>query len=259
MVESDDVPIGTVATVSEILDVLGDLQGAGLTEIAAEVDLSTSSVHRYLTSLDSVGFVRKVDAEYYLSAELMKHGIRARSQREFYAVAKPVVEELVERTNNAVALAVREDAVIYIYKSWNKQEIRSDLRIGQPYHEFHSSAAGKVLFASLPDDRIADVLDRQGLPERTANTITDRNELLEELATVWERGMAFDDEEHVTGIRSVATGIHDRGSDELVGAITVYGPAIRLEGDTFWDEIPTTLERASNLIEVDMQYRNHQP
>lgn len=258
MPDADDIPIGSVGTIAQILEVLGEREGAGVTEVAEEVDVSKSSVHRYLESLCRVGFVRKAGTDYYLSTRLLKHGTRARSQREFYAVAKPVVEELVDRTNNAVALAVREDAVVYIYKSWHEQEIRNDLRLGQPYDEFHCSAAGKVLLASMSPDQIAEVLDCQGLPQRTANTITDRDELLDELERVRERDTAFDDEEHVTGIRSVATSIRDRSRDETIGAITVYGPAIRLEGDAFWEEVPTTLERASNLIEVNLRYETHE-
>lgn len=257
MANSDDVPIGTVGTAADVLDALGSLEGAGITDLATELDVSKSSVHRYLSSLREVGFVRKTGTEYYLSARLLRHGARARANHDFYSIAKPVVEELVDRTNNAVGLAVDEDAVVYIYKSWKEQEIRNDLQLGEPYREFHCSAAGKVLLASLPDDRIEDAIARHGTPRRTANTITDPEELFEEVTAVRERGIAFDDEEHVTGIRSVATGIRDRTREVMVGAITVYGPAIRLEGDTFWEEVPTTLERAADLIEVNMRYQHH--
>ncbi|WP_317175760.1 IclR family transcriptional regulator [Halomontanus rarus] len=257
MSERDEMPIGTVGTVFDILDELSKMQGGGVTEIANRTDMSTSSVHRYLDSLRRTGFVRKEETEYFPSNRLLKYGDTSRSLNDFYTTAKPVVDELVNRTNEGVAIAVEESAVVYIYRSWRDQEIRSDLRLGHPYEEFHCSAAGKALLASMSDDRVATVLEKQGLPAKTANTITDREELFDELATIRESGVAYEDEELIVGMRSVATTITSRDTGENVGVLTVYGPTIRLDGDTFWEEVPTTLKRAGNLIEVNMQIRTN--
>ncbi|MFC7195890.1 IclR family transcriptional regulator [Halosimplex aquaticum] len=91
------------------------------------------------------------------------------------------------------------------------------------------------------------------LPRRTANTITDPGELRESLAEIRERGVAFDDEERDEGVRCVASAISDR-SGELLGAISVSGPADRLTDERFRSEIPSRLRNVVGVVEFNTTY-----
>lgn len=247
-------PISSIATAFEVLDVLGELGVAGPTEVATVLDASKSTVHRHLESLVHVGVVQKDEDGYRLCMRLLEHGTIARDQYAFYSVAKPVVDDLVQQTNEAAAIAVMEEDLIYIYESWSQQRVTVDLELGRAYQDYHCSAAGKALLASMPEQHVHEILDTHGLPQRTPNTIVDRDALFEELATIRAQGTAFDDEEWFDGVRSVATTLEDRETGETLGAITVYGPAIRLNGEVFTEEVPTVLERAASLIELSLRY-----
>lgn len=255
MDSSGAAPVSSVTTAFEVLDVLGALGTAGPTEVADELDASKSTVHRHLESLVDVGVVWKHDDGYRLGMQLLEYGDIARSQYEFYEEAKPVVDDLVQQTNEAAAIAVVEEGLTYIYEAWSQQKVKIDLDLGRPYQDFHCSAAGKVLLAAMPERRVEEILDAQGLPRRTPNTLVERDELFDELAAIRDRGTAFDDEEWFEGVRSVATTLEDRESGETLGAISVYGPAIRLDGETFEEEVPTVLERAASLIELSLRYQ----
>lgn len=256
MSSPDDPPISSIATAFKILDVLGERECAGPTEIAEVLDVSQSTVHRHLVTLVDVGIVRKKGAEYRVSMRLLEQGAKARLQYEFYPLAKPVVDDLVRRTNEAAAIAVAEGHLTYIYQSRCQQEMKYDLSLGQPYADFHCSAAGKALLAAMPPERAHEVLDRQGLPQCTPNTITDRDALFDELARVRERGVALDDEERLDGVRAVGTTIENRESGETLGAISVFGPSIRFDGETFREELPTVIERTASLVELNLRYQN---
>jgi DNA-binding IclR family transcriptional regulator len=75
------------------------------------------------------------------------------------------------------------------------------------------------------------IINEVGLPARTSNTITDPDELLAELETIREEGIAFNDCERVLNVRALAVLIlHGKRS---VGSISVAGPKNRLTDDFF--------------------------
>ncbi|RRJ31817.1 IclR family transcriptional regulator domain-containing protein [Halocatena pleomorpha] len=59
------------------------------------------------------------------------------------------------------------------------------------------------MLAAMPDERVDHIIDTHGLPERTVNTITDRDVLHKELATVHEQGYALNDSERIEGMRGI--------------------------------------------------------
>lgn len=252
MAAQANTPIQAVQTAFEILGVLVEQDGVGVTEIAREQDVSKSTVHRHLSTLRDAGIVIKDGDRYYLSANVLKYGEAARARHGSYPLAKPVVDSLADETNEGAALAVGgPDHITYLYRSWSPREVSTDLRLGHAYPEYHCSAAGKALLASFPTERVEEILDAQGMAARTPNTLTNKAELFAELETIRSEGVAFDDEERHEGIRGVAKVIKDRDNDRTLGAITVHGPAIRVNGETFREEIPTLLRRAVSMIEVD--------
>jgi len=114
---------------------------------------------------------------------------------------------------------------------------------------FHCTGLGKAILASLPRERAEAIIDAQGMDENTANTITDRDRLFEHLAEVHERGYAIDDEEAIAGLRCVAAPVV--ASERTVGAVSVSGPARRMEDARIRDELAPLVLRAANVIELN--------
>lgn len=90
----------------------------------------------------------------------------------------------------------------------------------------HSTAVGKVLMADRPDAEVASLVERTGMPRRTANTITDLPGMLTELERVREHGYAMDLGEEEIGVHCLAVGVHD--GVRTVAALSVSGPAERI-------------------------------
>jgi IclR family acetate operon transcriptional repressor len=65
------------------------------------------------------------------------------------------------------------------------------------------------------------------LTPRTANTLTERTALDDDLALTRERGYAIDDQENRTGIRGYAAPIFDH-TGSIVAAVSIGGPADRV-------------------------------
>jgi DNA-binding IclR family transcriptional regulator len=114
----------------------------------------------------------------------------------------------------------------------------------------HSSGVGKAILAHYPDRRVEEILDRHGMPPRTENTITDREELAAELDRVREEGVSYDREEYKLGMTTISTAITDADGDVL-GGLSVTGPAHRLRESEVQAELRDKLLSAVNIIELN--------
>jgi DNA-binding IclR family transcriptional regulator len=89
----------------------------------------------------------------------------------------------------------------------------------------HSTSTGKVFLAHMPDAEVESYLS-QPLGSYTTNTITDANQLRDELKLVRERGYATSWEEEDEGVNAIAVPVR-KGKNKVVAAIGVFGPSYR--------------------------------
>lgn len=103
----------------------------------------------------------------------------------------------------------------------SKYRVREDRDIGRTLPA-HTTALGKVLLAFLPRQEVAGRIAETGLARRTRKTIVNAAQLLRELDLVKKRGYATADEEHHSGIRSMAA--------PIVTPAGMVGAAVALNG-----------------------------
>ncbi len=214
----------------KILEVLGNNQkGLGVTELAHEVDLHKSTVHRLLNTLAQRGYVEK-DQEtekYKLGLKIVELSNKILTNMELREEARSYLEELMKYANEVVHLCVlREGEVVYIDKVECPNTIRMYSQIGRRA-PVHCTGVGKAILAFLPEDEIISILKTKGMPQKTPNTITDLQEMLKHLKEIRHLGYAVDEIEHEPGIRCVAAPVWDH-TGQVVASISVSGPAYRL-------------------------------
>lgn len=93
----------------------------------------------------------------------------------------------------------------------------------------YCTALGKVLLANLPKYDLERALESMTLTRITDRTITDRDQLLDELRTVRERGYALELEELQLGGACVAAPIRNSGA-RVIAAISTSVLASRAQG-----------------------------
>lgn len=222
-------------------------------EITDHLDCAKSTTHRYLKTLAANSLLVEEDEEYRLGIRFLDYGEVARNKYRLYAEAKPKVDELAEQTEEKIWCAVEEHGrSVHIYGAQGKHSVQTYARVGNRNH-LHQHAAGKAILAHLPDSRITKTIDTHGLPARTSHTITDRDKLWEEIETIRDRGYAFNFQESVAGLHAVGAPITDE-DDIAIGAISVSGPASRLEGPILREELPALLLGAVNEIGINMAH-----
>jgi DNA-binding IclR family transcriptional regulator len=137
------------------------------------------------------------------------------------ATARDPLQALAEQTGETVNLAVRDGDL-----ALNVHQVRTAHFVGVTDWTgralpLHATANGKILLAfgggALPDE----------LSPRTEWTITDFDELEDDLARTRERGYSRAVEELELGLHAVAAPVFDCFG-ECVAAVSLSGPAYRL-------------------------------
>jgi DNA-binding IclR family transcriptional regulator len=246
-------PVRTVGRTFEILEIIQELDGAGVSEIAERVDIGKSAVHNHLTTLASHEYVDKDGGEYYIGLSFLGLGAYARNRTPIYDTAQLQVDKLAEETGELVNLLVAKNGMgIYLYQAKGENAVELDTHEGKEV-KLHCTALGKAILAFRPEDEIDEILDERGLPALTSQTITDREEFHAELETIREQRYATDREERLNGLRCVAAPITD-DSDRSIASISVACPVHRVGDERFYEDLPESVLGAANVIELEHNY-----
>lgn len=247
------MPVKSVDTSAKIVEGLRRLDGAGVTELADELDIAKSTVHDHLETLVTLGFVVKRDGGYHIGLRYLDIGGWARQRMPLYDIARPEIAELASQTGELANLVVEEHGnVVYLATEKGENAVNIDTYVGKREY-LHSTAVGKAILAHTPMDRIDQIIDTHDMAAETPNTITDRTELDEQLEAIRSRGVAFDLEENSKGLKCVASPVVGP-EDDVLGAVSVSGPTTRFQGEWFDERLPELVKQISNVIEINVTY-----
>lgn len=239
-------------TAFEIIEAIPEFDGVGVVELAQHLDKAQSTVHDHLSTLVSMGYVKKEGTEYRLGLKFLQHGIAARNSIDFFDVAQPEIDLLADKTGEVAWLYTEENGRgVAIYRATGERAMETIGRIGwRPF--LHSTSAGKAMLAWMPEKRVEEIIERHGLDKQTQNTITTVDGLFEELESVRELGYAINDEENNDGILAIGAPIkvEERG----IGAVSLSGPAHRFSSDETFDAAKEALLATTNQIELRLRY-----
>ena len=198
-----------------------------LAEVAREAGLEKSVVHRMLATLLTAGYVRQ-DAEsrrYSLSYRVVTLSRNLLAENEVVRLARATLEEISALTGEGLHLAVLDgNETVLVQRVKGSQLVSVDFQVGDR-SRLHCTSIGKALLAYQDHDTIEAVVS-VGLPALTAQTITDPELLLEELARVRAAGYAIDDRELHDDMRCIAVPIFERDTPVRMG-ISCSGPDSR--------------------------------
>lgn len=248
-----------IHSLDRALDVLLLLQQEkremGVTQIATQLGLQKSTVHRSLMTLEGKGFVQQnqESGRYWLGLRLYSLGMMVRDKLPLAGMLAPYAKQLSERYREAVHLSVLDRTAqqprhIVIDKVESSQVLSLTPPIGSS-EPCHCSAGGKCLLAfSTPDylERFAGC----ELQAFTPRTIVDWPALNRELTQIRELGYSMSDEELERGLTCIAAPIFARGH-EVIAALSLSGPTSRMKADSF-AEMVNELKRITKRISDDL-------
>jgi DNA-binding IclR family transcriptional regulator len=193
------------------------------TELSDETGLARSTTSRLLAALERTELIERDAAGGYVAGPLFAlHAALHDPWPQIARLARPVLETVGEQTGETVHLGVRrgEDVVhiaqvestfLLSARDWNQVDVPP-----------HCSSLGKVLYAfdvlPVPSGR---------LERRTPRTVTTREALATELATIRRQRYATTVDELETGLTGIAAPVE--GRDGVFAALGISGPTARLQ------------------------------
>jgi len=209
----------------EILETLAvEREGLGVTEIGKRVGLHKSTVHRILNTMAERGYIEQNQetGAYRLGLKFIELCSLYLNNVELKTEAQPYLRNLSALTGQPVHLATLVDKeAVYIDKIEHYSSIRMYSAIGKRI-PLHCTAVGKVLLSDKSPGYIRKLLGEDELTAYTPKTLTDLEQLLEEINRVKKLGWARDDEEHEVGIRCIAAPIYDYRR-QIIAAVSTSG------------------------------------
>jgi len=240
---------GSVQSVDRALTVLGILArvgDAGVTEIAAELGVHKSTAFRIVATLESHGMVEQNQdrGKYRLGVGLIRLAGATTARLDVVQEARPVTRRLAAETGETVNIAVLSDqSALYLDQIAGASALQSHNWVGQ-HIPLHATSNGKVLLSDLD----ADELDRRvpALASYTPETITSRDRLRSELATILSQSYAVAVDELEIGLTAIAAPIHDAHGD-VVASLSISGPTFRLDGDRVAGLVAQVVDAARDI------------
>lgn len=228
----EGVQVQSVDRALAILDILARRGEAGVTELAAELDVHKSTAFRLVGALEARRLVEQVSerGKYRLGFGIVRLAGATTATLDLPRESQPVCERLAAEFDETVNVAIMNDGqATNVTQVFGTAAVTTRNWIGQRT-PLHATSSGKVLLAWAPEDALTLALDT--LERYTPHTITSRSKLLAELETVRRRGWGCTAEEFEVGLNAVAAPIRgDAG--EVVAAVSVSGPAYRLAPERY--------------------------
>ena len=190
-------------------------------EIAAVLDTTPATLYPTLHTLVAHNYLIRDDQKRFrLGLKLLERSGQVLAQFDVRRIAQAHLRKLARSRQVTADLAILYgNEVLYLEREAGHPAAILSAVVGRRV-PLHCTSLGKVLLAFLPDAERDDLVHSLSFDSYTANTITDPDQLIEELKTTRQRGYALDIEEFHFGTACVGAPIRRHGGD-VVAAISL--------------------------------------
>ncbi|PSP86156.1 IclR family transcriptional regulator [Halobacteriales archaeon QS_1_68_17] len=241
-------PVKSVRTALRIVEALVERDGATVTELADALPVTKGTVHNHLATLRERGYVTEEDGVYRAGLGFLYPADSARSREVLSGLGTDAVARLADTTGERVDLVARQGNHAVLLASVAGDRYEGPRGVAGERLPLYCTATGKVVLAHAADlDPERVVADATG---RTDRTITDPQALESEVGYIRDEGLAYDRGEYDPHRRGIAAPLFRDG--EIAGAVGIAGPADRLRGKTFQQDLPGLLVNTADQLNVEL-------
>lgn len=250
-----DVKRGQIPTNLRLLYLMEEVARMGTpvsaSHLGAALGLPKPTVHRLLHTAETEGFLqRDVDGKSYGPGVRMRRlstntlsSQRIRTER--LRILRKLAEDVGETCNLA---APGRDGMVYLDRVETHWPLRIQLPIGTQV-PFYCTASGKMYLSSLRQDKLERLLHTLDLDARTQWTLSNADDLKEELALTRGRGFSTDNQEFMEGMLALAVPICD-DQRRLLSTLSIHVPNQRLDLESLLQHLPRLREAKVQLEEL---------
>lgn len=232
-----NVPVQSVETSLAIIEELQRQGQAGVSTIADALDVSKSTTHNHLRTLERHEYVTQEGNEFKLGFRFLDVGGSVRDRDPTFQFIQPTVQTLAVETGEICQFVVRE----------NEHAIVTFMEQGEQAVETRSRVGTRLPLGQLTAGRTLLAVEQQSKDEEAESQSS------YDAAKLAADGYLAADEGYVKGLRAIAISITNTDGDVL-GAISISGPAHRLRDEEYKQNIADRMLNASNELELNVSY-----
>lgn len=220
-------------TVQKALNLLEALVRSGqprrLTELSRQLGLTKPNVYRLLSTLTTLGYVKKDPATslYSPTLKMWEMGSLLVRDVDLVGIAGQRLRRLAEECGESVQLAVFDTGfTVYVDKVDSSQPVKAITSIGSRVPATVTST-GKAMLAWMPRESLEAAC--QHLKRYTPSTLVRRKDIEVDLEETRARGYAINRGEFRVGVAGIGVPVRDR-TGGVVAAIGIWGAEERILG-----------------------------
>jgi IclR family pca regulon transcriptional regulator len=190
------------------------------TALSEKIGISRSAARRFLLTLVHVGMAATDGRMFWLTPKVLSLGRSYLDSARLPRAIVPYLQRLTLQIQESSNYAVLEgDHVVYVSRVNAPRHLTPGFEAGTRLPA-HTSTAGRVLLAELPDDQLHAYLEGVQLIPYTHMTVVDKQELLRELLAIRDQGWGVTENQYEVGMRGISVPIKSRRG-ALIGALSV--------------------------------------
>jgi len=250
-------PISSDGTVGKALEVLDQVAQVGrpvrFSELLQDSPHPKATLYRLLHTLIRQKMLSYDDERqtYWLGLKLVQLAHVAWRQSSLATISTRILDELAAATNETVHLAQMDSGqVLFVDKKRVSYNFETLAQVGL-IAPAHCTGVGKAILAFLSPARLERAMKQQTFLRYTPNTHGSRAQLETELETIRREGIAFDREEHETGVISIAAPVL-RQNGQPLGAVSIVSTISRHSSQSLSEFQPLLLKAVKQIsVEAD--------
>lgn len=241
--------------VVRILDLVNNYEeGISLIEISKQLSIPKSTLSPILKTLELTNFLEKNDKGCFVASfKLFQLGLSYAGQLDVLTMIRKQMKVVVSKINEIVQFGVLDDdMVFYLAKVNTSENIEIISSVGKKIPAVYTGL-GKALLSDFSDEYIREKYKDYNFVRHTENSITNVDELIEELNKVRDRGYAVENQEFTLNTSCVAVPIRENGV--IKAAMSATYPIFR-KTENKEKEIANVLLEQKEIIEDIIKIQN---
>lgn len=200
----------------------------GLRELANELEMSHTIVHRLLTTFTEKGYLFKNPdtQKYELGIKFLELSNVVEENLKISEIIHPIMKKVALESGESIVLTLLDqDEGVFMKIVESDRQVRFAESIGKR-SPLYKGASHKVILANLPEDHQGGII-QQGIDSK-AEEIESVSVFLQRLAIIKQQGWAYTSGETIHEVGAISAPLFDY-QNQVLGSLSVAGPAYRLE------------------------------
>lgn len=240
------------STIERVLDILDAVASSpkplSATEINDDLHLPKATAHRLCAKLEARGYLLKqINGKSYVPGNRLRDvAVGVLANARFSATRHAILTRLAEAVGETCNIAY-PDGLYMAYS--DRVETKAPLRLQFPIGmrvPLYCTASGKLYLSTLPQARRKSIVGKLKLEARAKNTITDPEELLEQIDEINRTEVSIDNQELYDDIIAIAVPIKNRHG-RFYSSLAIQAPVSRVSADASDRYLPLLREAAQEL------------